>query len=94
MERIRDGSGWHPGWEEVLAGLTAAHAAWQPAPGRNSIRQIVNHVACWADLIARRLGGEPHSGAPIANAVTFVSPGDPRDEAGWQPLPLVRIPGP
>ena len=30
---------------ETLDGVTATQASWKPAPGRNSIWQIVNHLS-------------------------------------------------
>ena len=37
-------NGDYPAVLEALAGLTAAKAAWKPAPGCNSIWQIVEHL--------------------------------------------------
>lgn len=47
-------------WDSVRD-LTAAQAAWTPAPARNSIWQIVDHVALWKDDGARRISGEPRA---------------------------------
>ena len=42
-----DTSGWHPALEEATQGLSAEQAEWRPAPGRNSVRDIVRHLAHW-----------------------------------------------
>ena len=38
-------NGDYPALLEALAGLSASQAAWKPAPDRNSIWQIVDHLA-------------------------------------------------
>src|SRR5881396_2590272 len=38
---------WQPSLSEALEGLTAAQAAWKPAPERHSIWQIVRHLILW-----------------------------------------------
>ena len=37
-------NGDYPALLETLVGLTAEQAAWKPAPDRNSIWQIVDHL--------------------------------------------------
>lgn len=45
---------WAASWSKSLDGLTAAQAAWSPAPGRNSIWQIVLHMIFWRESWLRR----------------------------------------
>lgn len=48
---------WAAAWSKVFAGLTAAEAARQPAPGRHSIWQILNHIVYWREVAVHRAGG-------------------------------------
>jgi hypothetical protein len=51
--------GWHVSLWDSVKDLTPAQAIWAPAPSRNSIWQIVDHVALWKDDGARRILKEP-----------------------------------
>ncbi|MDQ7829409.1 MAG: DinB family protein [Armatimonadota bacterium] len=51
--------GWHPPLATAVHGLTAAQAAWKPAPERHSIWQIVRHVIHWKRGVLRALEGDP-----------------------------------
>jgi hypothetical protein len=44
---------------KVVQDLTPARAAWTPAPGRNSIWQIVNHVCGWREYTLSKFDGRP-----------------------------------
>jgi uncharacterized damage-inducible protein DinB len=68
-------SGWQPALKPALDGLDAEHAAWRPAPDRNSAHMIVRHLNVWKGAILADLRGE----APDLRAV---SAGD------WQPQPV------
>ncbi len=59
MDFVFGKEGWHVSLWDSVRDLTAAQAAWTPAPSRNSIWQIVDHVALWKDGGARRISGEP-----------------------------------
>ncbi|HEV8352692.1 MAG TPA: DinB family protein [bacterium] len=50
---------WQPPLGEAVAGLTAAQAAWKPAPARHSIWQIVRHVTLWKQAVLDGLAGRP-----------------------------------
>ena len=52
---------WAASWEKSVAGLTAEQAARHPAPGRNSIWQVVAHMIFWREVELRRArgGGDP-----------------------------------
>ncbi|MBZ5587550.1 MAG: DinB family protein [Acidobacteriia bacterium] len=72
-----DRPGWHgPNLRGALRGLTAAQAAWQPAPGRNRIWEIALHCAYWKYAVCRRLSGEGARGS------------FPRRPSNWPQLPV------
>ncbi len=50
---------WHVPLVDAIRDLTAAQAAWRPAPQRHSIWQIVDHLSLWKEYFAARLRGEP-----------------------------------
>ena len=47
MHYCFDKSVWHPTLEQALDGVTAEHASWRPAEGRNSIWDLVRHITLW-----------------------------------------------
>ena len=50
---------WHgPALLEALDGVTASLAAKHPVSGVRSIWELVEHVASWTEIVARRLEGE------------------------------------
>ena len=58
----REGWQWQPSLSEALAGLTAAEAAWKPAPPRHSIWQIVRHLLLWKGGVLEAWNGRPPDG--------------------------------
>lgn len=46
---------WAASWSKSIDGLTAAQAAWSPAPGHHSIWQIVLHMIFWRESWLRRV---------------------------------------
>lgn len=82
----RPGRGaWHGGPTVVgaLRGVSAAQAAWHPAPGRHSIWELALHIAYWNHVIARRLGrgdGDPFPRSPS----DWPAVPDRAGEAAWQ----------
>lgn len=50
---------WQPPLRGALRGLTAAEAAWKPAPARHSIWQIVRHLIHWKRGVLRAWDGDP-----------------------------------
>lgn len=50
---------WHVSLMTAVEGLSAAQAAWTPAPRRNSIWKIVDHLSLWKEEVARRAAGQP-----------------------------------
>ena len=62
---------WQPPLRGALRGLTAAEAAWKPAPPRHSIWQIVRHLILWKRGVLDAWNGDPPDGAKL-------------DAADWQ----------
>jgi DinB superfamily len=56
LDEAFNGPAWHgPALLGALRGVTDAQAAWRPAPGRHSIRDIVLHAAYWKHVVRGRL---------------------------------------
>lgn len=73
---------WYAPWSRTLEGLSAEQAAWQPAPERHSIWQIVNHICFWREYAMQRLKGKTLGEAEI-QARNFEAPAAPTAEQ-WQ----------
>jgi uncharacterized damage-inducible protein DinB len=56
---------WQPPLSGAVRGLTAAEAAWKPAPTRHSIWQIVRHLILWKRAVLQAWDGNPPDGAQI-----------------------------
>jgi len=56
---------WQPPLSGAVRGLTAAQAAWKPAPARHSIWQIVRHLILWKRGVLQAWDGNPPDGAEI-----------------------------
>lgn len=76
-EAFNEGT-WWAAWRLALEGLTAQEAAWQPAPGRHSIWQIVNHMIHWHEYFVHRVRG----GAPMDETEL--------ERLNWRPTPEVN----
>ena len=57
---------WQPPLRGALRGLTAAEAAWKPAPPRHSIWQIVRHLILWKRGVLEAWDGRPPDGTRLA----------------------------
>jgi len=73
---------WIPSWNKSFADLTAKQAAWKPDPKRNSIWQILNHIAFWRETMVNRLAGKPPTDEVVAKS-NWESPAEPTD-AAWR----------
>ncbi|MGE0481406.1 MAG: DinB family protein [Phycisphaerae bacterium] len=74
---------WAAAWPKALADLSGADAARQPAPGRHSIWQILNHIVFWREVaVSRAGGGASPSDADVARR-NFEAPVDHSD-AAWK----------
>src|SRR5512142_143685 len=80
-----DHAAWHgPNLKGSLRGVTAAQAAWRPAPGRHNIWEIVVHAAYWKYAVRRRLTGDERGSFPEKGSNWFERPGPSGcDEAAW-----------
>ena len=76
---------WAAPWSKSLEGLTAAQAAWKPAPQRNSIWQIVGHMVFWREDALARLTGKPKPTDEEIARLNFPQPAVP-SELDWQSL--------
>jgi uncharacterized damage-inducible protein DinB len=75
------GPAWHgPTVREVLRGLTAAQAIRRPAPGRNTVWELVLHLAYGRHLMLRRMN-------PTSSGGRFPYP---LRRAWWPRAPAVR----
>jgi len=59
MDRAYAGEAWHgPALREVLEGINAESASRHLMPRAHSIWELVNHIAAWNGIVARRLAGD------------------------------------
>lgn len=72
---------WQPSLSEALEGLTAAQAAYKPAPERNSIWQIVRHLILWKSAVLQAWDGDPPDETQLT-AADWAKVNE--DEAAWQ----------
>jgi len=84
LDEAFDRKSWHgTNLRGSLRRLNAAEAAWRPAPGRHSIREIVVHCAYWKYAVRRRMLGHKRGSFPLKGSDWFVrSDGD--GESGWR----------
>jgi uncharacterized damage-inducible protein DinB len=80
----RGRQGWHGGPTPLsaLRGVTAAQAAWRPAPGRLSIWELALHVAYWKYAVRRRISGGGGPAFPRSPANFPAQPARPTP-AAW-----------
>ena len=72
---------WYAPWSKAIDGLTAAQAAWTPAPGRHSIWAILNHMCFWREHALRVLRNDRPSKEEVEKR-NFETPADV-SEAAW-----------
>lgn len=76
---------WHgPNLRGALRGLSAAEAAWRPAPGRHNIWEIAVHAAYWKYAVRRRLLAEKRGSFPLSGSNWFELPGQGEDGQAWK----------
>lgn len=74
---------WHgPNLKGAIRGLSAAQAAWRPAPGRHSIWELVLHAAYWKYAARRKLTGGKRGSFAESGSNWFQRTGPP-DQAAW-----------
>ena len=75
---------WHgPNLHGSLRGVTSVQAAFRPAPGRHSVRELTLHAAYWKYAVRRRLTGVKRGSFPLEGSNWFPRPGVPA-EAEWR----------
>ena len=82
LRRAHDGTPWHgPSRADVLRDITAAEAAWRPAPDAHSIWELVLHMWAWTREVERRARGavpaEPLEG-------DWPAMPSPADDTAWR----------
>ena len=72
VDEAFEGPAWHgPSLRESLRRITAAQAAWRPAPGRHSIRELTIHAAYWKHVVRGRLTGTAPGSFPLEGSNWF-----------------------
>lgn len=66
-----------------MRGVTAADAAWRPAPGRKSIWDLTLHIAYWNYAVRQRLTDGERGSFPRRPANWPRPPAEP-DPAAWR----------
>lgn len=67
-----DRKSWHgTNLRGSIRGLSAAKAAWRPAPRRHNIHELVVHAAYWKYAVWRRLSGSERGTFPLAGSNFF-----------------------
>jgi uncharacterized damage-inducible protein DinB len=62
IRRSVEGHAWHgPSVKESIAGLSAAQAAWSPAPNLHSAWKLILHLTAWMEEVTERLQGRHHN---------------------------------
>lgn len=72
---------WQPSLAMSMEGLSAAQAAWKPAPGHHSIWQIVRHVTRWKRAVYDDWNGKKPDYAEVERGDWQEVSGD---DAAWQ----------
>ncbi len=93
LDQAHDRKSWHgPVLRGALRGVSAAQAAWRPAPARHNIWELAVHAAYWKYSVLRRLRRRRGADArfPLAGSNWFSRPlgepgaaGEP-DESSWK----------
>jgi uncharacterized damage-inducible protein DinB len=83
IDEAYENSAWHgTTLKGSLRGVTARQAAWRPAPGRHSIRELAAHAAYWKYVVRRRLTGDTAASFPLAGSNWLALP--PASEKAWR----------
>jgi hypothetical protein len=79
-----DEQAWHgPTLRGSLRGVTAAEAAWRPAPGRHNVWELAVHCAYWKYTVVRRVRGERRGSFPLSGSNWFRRPLE-QSESAWK----------
>ena len=66
-----------------LRGVSAAQAAWRPAPERHNIWELAVHAAYWKYSVTRRIRGDRKGSFPLPGSDWFARP-EELSEAAWK----------
>ena len=81
VDRAYRAKAWHgPALLEVLDGVGAGLAARRVKRGVHSIWELVEHVASWNEIVAKRLAGE----APVVTPALNFPPAPKPTPAAWK----------
>jgi hypothetical protein len=84
LDEAFDRKAWHgPTLKGALRGVTAAEAAWRPAPGRHNVWELALHCAYWKYAVRRRITGERRGSFPRSGSNWFPRPKN-LGEAAWR----------
>ena len=85
LDQAYDRKSWHgTNRRGSIRGLSAAQAAWRPAPARHNIWEIVVHAAYWKYAVTRRFSAAPRGSFPLKGSNWFKRPDGARDESAWR----------
>lgn len=84
IDQAYDRQSWHgTNLRGSLRRVTAAQAAWRPAPTRHNIWEIAVHAAYWKYAVWRRLTGARRGSFPLKGSNWFARPIE-ATEAAWR----------
>jgi DinB superfamily len=84
LDEAFDKKSWHgPNLRGSIRGVTAAQAAWRPAPGRHNIWELTLHAAYWKYVVRRRITGEKRGSFVLEGSNFFERPVE-QTEAAWK----------
>lgn len=84
IDRAYNRRSWHgTNLRGSIRGLTAAEAAWRPAPKRHNIWELVAHAAYWKYTVWRRLTGERRGSFALEGSNWF-DRSDATDATRWK----------
>jgi DinB superfamily len=84
IDEAFDKKSWHgPNLGGSIRGVTAAQAAWRPAPGRHNIWELTLHAAYWKYVVRRRITGEKRGSFVLEGSNFFARPVE-QTEAAWK----------
>jgi hypothetical protein len=84
LDRAYDHTSWHgPNLRGAIRGLSPSVAGLRPAPGRNSIWELVLHCGYWKYAVRRKLSGEKRGSFPLEGSNWFRRTGT-EGSAAWR----------
>jgi uncharacterized damage-inducible protein DinB len=85
LDESYEKSAWQgPNLRGSLRGVTAAQAAWRPAPRRHNIWELVVHAAYWKYAVWRMLTGEKRGAFGEKGSNWFARPGAGASQKAWR----------